>query len=134
MSVRLSMMLTCLSWLLQVCKDGGAWLVLDNTYEDFVYTPECASAATALPAEQQHKQQGQEPVPEHATPTQARLGSCSIGDAMDKWYCPSGPHVLHIFSFSKASAEITHKLWPVEPDRPQQQAAMQALRRLCAGC
>lgn len=42
------------------CAEAGAWLVLDNTYEDFIFTPGV-----------QH-------------------------------HCPSGPHVLHLFSMSKA--------------------------------
>ncbi|KAG2496482.1 hypothetical protein HYH03_005308 [Edaphochlamys debaryana] len=43
-----------------LCAAGGAWLVLDNTYEDFVFA------------------EGGE------------------------HYCPSGPHVVHLFSMSKA--------------------------------
>ena len=44
----------------QLCRDAGAWLIMDNTYEHFVYD-------------------GREHI------------------------CISGPHVLHIFSFSKVS-------------------------------
>ncbi|KAK9825707.1 hypothetical protein WJX74_000024 [Apatococcus lobatus] len=43
----------------QLCRDAGAWLVMDNTYEHFVYD-------------------GREHI------------------------CIAGPHILHIFSFSKA--------------------------------
>ena len=42
----------------QLCRDAGAWLVMDNTYEHFVYD-------------------GREHI------------------------CIAGPHILHIFSFSK---------------------------------
>ncbi|GLC33937.1 hypothetical protein PLESTB_000820000 [Pleodorina starrii] len=43
-----------------LCASAGCWLVLDNTYEDFVFTPGG----------------------EH--------------------YCPAGPHIIHLFSMSKA--------------------------------
>jgi aspartate/methionine/tyrosine aminotransferase len=43
-----------------LCAEAGAWLVLDNTYEHFVF------------GEGRH-------------------------------HCAAGPHVIHIFSFSKAS-------------------------------
>ncbi|GFR53019.1 hypothetical protein Agub_g15711 [Astrephomene gubernaculifera] len=43
-----------------LCASAGCWLVLDNTYEDFIFAPDG----------------------EH--------------------YCPAGPHVIHLFSMSKA--------------------------------
>lgn len=43
----------------ELTREGGAWLVLDDTYENFTFSGE-------------------------------------------RHHCPQGPHVLHVFSFSKA--------------------------------
>ncbi|KAG1672270.1 hypothetical protein FOA52_004284 [Chlamydomonas sp. UWO 241] len=61
--------------LADVCADGAAWLVLDNTYEDFANFDDIVATSA---------------VGNGAPPT-----TCGF-------QCVSAPHVVHIFSFSKA--------------------------------
>jgi len=74
-----------------LCHQFGAWFVLDNTYEHFVYN---------------------DSKKDDSAPPRAH-------------YCASGPHVLHIFSFSKAFGMMGWRVGYIAYPKPSLGAAPQ---------
>lgn len=86
----------------EICGNKGVWLVLDNTYEQFVYGHPVAEAKTLTTS---------------TSPTPLGSNGSSISPAVH--WCPSGPHILHVFSFSKAYGMMGWRVGYIAyPDRP----------------
>lgn len=72
----------------EACERAGAWLVLDSTYEDFLFGEEGGGAAGGG--------SGGARAAAAALPPQPRTPAASLHPAL------AAPHVLHLFSMSKA--------------------------------
>lgn len=101
-----------------VCEEAGTWLVCDNTYEAFAgfedivgkfnaTAPEGSDVAKSAQAEAEAQQRAEAQATEAAANGQhGDDGLQTVQEAMEQLQlkghaCVSGPHVVHVFSFSK---------------------------------
>eukprot|EP00300_Choanocystis_sp_HF-7_P005425 c14077_g1_i1.p1 GENE.c14077_g1_i1~~c14077_g1_i1.p1 ORF type:complete len:343 (+),score=71.70 c14077_g1_i1:1081-2109(+) len=98
----------------ELCRSARTWLVVDNTYEYFVYpgtpapTVSSFSPISSPPPNPSHVHHGngnqlagQDPNPLSPT-NQSTLSQSSLEPAESVHYCCEGNHVINLFSFSKA--------------------------------